>query len=107
MRWHPFFFGACTVSYHLNVLCMQIAVGVSAEKLQPVVPPNLPAGLQVVASFCCNFDPYERPSFETVAKELEEVVQELKVCCSSLIRSPRIYSHSAQTQRECADVHLG
>jgi hypothetical protein len=63
----------------LTPLCLQIAVGVAEEKLQPALPSNLPADLLVIATMCCDFDPGLRPSFDLIADELHKVVQQMQV----------------------------
>lgn len=55
-------------------------MGVADEKLQPVLPGNLPADLVAIALLCCDFDPAMRPCFADIAAELEAVVDKLQVC---------------------------
>jgi hypothetical protein len=54
-------------------------MGVSDEKLQPAVPPSLPADLVAIATLCCDFDPLMRPCFADIAAELEAVVTQMQV----------------------------
>lgn len=57
----------------------QIAMGVSDEKLQPAIPPSLPADLGAIATLCCDFDPAMRPCFADITTELEAVVARMQV----------------------------
>jgi hypothetical protein len=54
-------------------------MGVADEKLQPMLPNNLPAALLVLAHACCDFDPEMRPPFSELVPELEQAVQQLQV----------------------------
>jgi hypothetical protein len=66
-------------AHAFHLICLQIAVGVAEEKLQPALPSNLPADLLVIATMCCDFDPGLRPSFDLIAEELHKVVQQMQV----------------------------
>jgi hypothetical protein len=58
---------------------VKIAMGVADEKLQPLVPGQLPTELLVLTHACCDFDPDMRPSFATLVEELEGAVASLQV----------------------------
>jgi hypothetical protein len=57
----------------------QIAMGVADEKLQPLLPGQLPTELLVLCHACCDFDPDMRPGFATLVEELEGAVATLQV----------------------------
>jgi hypothetical protein len=60
-------------------------MGVADEKLQPLLPGQLPTELLVLCHACCDFDPDMRPSFATLVEELEGAVATLQVrCCGCL-----------------------
>lgn len=63
---------------HTFMTPVQIAMGVADEKLQPLLPADLPAGLLVLAHACCDYDPDMRPAFATVVPELEAAVEALR-----------------------------
>lgn len=69
----------CRPMWHAVLVCLQIAMGVSEEKLQPLVTGNLPTDLLVLCHACCDFDPDMRPGFATIVEELEKVLGQMKV----------------------------
>lgn len=63
---------------HTFMTPVQIAMGVADEKLQPLLPGQLPTELLVLCHACCDFDPDMRPGFATLVEELEGAVATLQ-----------------------------
>ncbi|GAX74482.1 hypothetical protein CEUSTIGMA_g1931.t1 [Chlamydomonas eustigma] len=57
---------------------VQIATAVAEEQLQPHIPTDLHADLQVLGNIACQFDPYTRPDFNMIVAELGPIVQQLE-----------------------------
>lgn len=62
------------------LFCLQIAIGVSDEKLQPLLPSDAPTDLAVLVRLCCDYDPEMRPTFSNMVPQLEATIDQMKVC---------------------------
>lgn len=83
-------------------------MGVADEKLQPLLPGQLPTELLVLCHACCDFDPDMRPGFATLVEELEGAVATLQVRFQSVRRLLGSCSSEPLSQGGCrtSGLHL-
>lgn len=58
---------------------LQAAVGVVQKGLRPIIPPNTPGSLAAIMTTCWARDPSQRPSFEELREQLDELMESTRV----------------------------
>ena len=70
----------------------ELFIGVCKEGLRPDVPEDMPKGIEDIVRRCWSLDPRERPSFEQIQMDLDNVKKALRAATRAMPPPPSVAS---------------